>query len=123
MRPTGLPESVPESVAEPGVSKEPELLPVILCVATAPAAPAAVLPAADSCKGSDVLVEKAVPSDEGNKLALAVSVARMLVISVVLEYETLIVGVAVVNVESETPGELLLPEDSGDVESAVGFAV
>jgi hypothetical protein len=121
LRPARLPESAPESDFEPEVSKEPGLVPVILWVAIAPTAPAPVLPAAESWK-ADVRVEKAVPSDEENKPELAVSIERVLVTSVVLENETLIVGVTVGGVESEALGESLLLESTDDVEIAVGFA-
>jgi hypothetical protein len=84
LRPARLPELAPDSEVEPEVSKEPGLVPVTLWEASAPAAPAPVI-SADSWKESDVRVEKADPSDEGDKSALAVSVERVLVTSVVLE--------------------------------------
>ena len=105
-----------------------EAVAVAVKVAAAPAAPEApeaVLPTVDSGDKSDMPLELAVPPNRKLQLRFAVSEERVLVISVVLEYDTGEAGLVLPEAAETSSFEV----DSSDVKSsdelimrvAVGF--
>lgn len=121
---TGLSKLSSELEDVPEVPIETGAVAVAVKVAAAPAAPGAVLPGVDCENESDVLVETAAASDGVIELTFAVSEERVLVISVVLEYDTLIVDTGELGlVLSEVAETSSFEEDSSDVEPPEGFRI